>query len=270
MGNFEEENEIDILKDNLLIELFKDAEMPQNFELTDEQKDNFLRVLIVTRTNEPASEKLILAQDKFLKTFNEQQKINIDKLQFKNNICLAQNDILNYNVDLLVVATNNEVEDVESLLAGRPSLDNEILFRAGVELKNELLKNANKNLIFAKGFNLNAKFIAKIVLKNFSKENLNFNEQNTDVKKSNFSESQIKANARNLNFDYQNVCEILAENLKTVFDFIKEKELKSVAIDFNSVLNFDSNTNAKIFKDLKKTIENLNKKFKIKVILKNF
>lgn len=236
MENFEEENEINILKDNLLIELFKDAEMPQNLELTDEQKDNFLRVLIVTRTNEPASEKLILAQDKFLKAFNEQQKINIDKLQFTNNICLVQNDILNYNVDLLVVATNNEVEDVESLLAGRPSLDNEILFRAGVELKNELLKNANKNLIFAKGFNLNAKNIAKIVLKNLKD---------------------------------QNVSEILAENLKTVFDFIKEKELKSVAIDFNSVLNFDNDTNAKIFKDLQKTIENLNKKLKIKIILKN-
>ncbi len=234
MENFEEENDLNVLKDNLLIELFKDAEMPQNFELTDEQKDNFLRVLIVTRTNEPASEKLILAQDKFLKTFNEQQKINIDKLQFKNNIYLVRNDVLNYNVDLLVVATNNAVEDVESLLAGRPSLDNEILFRAGVELKNELLKNANKNLIFAKGFNLNAKYLAKIVLKNSND---------------------------------QNVCEILAENLKTVFEFIKEKELKSVAIDFNSVLKFDDDK-TKIFKELQKTIENLNKKLKIKVILK--
>lgn len=238
MGNFEQDCEFDELKDNLLTELFKDAEMPQTAELNASQKDEFLRVLMITHMGEAASEKLILAQDKFLKLLNEKNKIDVEKLKFKNSICLVGGNILDYCADLLVVGSTNAFEDVESLLAGKQSLDNDLLFRAGLELKSELLKNAsaNPNLIFAKGYNLNAKYVAKIVLAN-------------------------AVGAQNL----------IAENLNLVFKFLKEKELKSVAIDFNSVLNTSGSVDGqKNFEILQKTIENLNKKTKIKVILKKF
>lgn len=238
MGNFEQDCEFDELKDNLLTELFKDAEMPQTADLNASQKDEFLRVLMITHMGEAASEKLILAQDKFLKLLNEKNKIDVEKLKFKNNICLAGGNILDYCPDLLVVGSTNAFEDVESLLAGKQSLDNDLLFRAGLELKSELLKNANTNpnLIFANGYNLNAKYVAKIVLAN-------------------------AVGTQNL----------IAENLNLVFAFLQEKELKSVAIDFNSVLNACGSVDGqKNFEILQKTIENLNKKTKIKVILKKF
>ena len=272
MENFEEENELQSLKDDLLVELFKDVEMPLNKELTNSQKDNFLQVLIVTRADEPASEKLLLLQNKFLKLLNDENKIDLNKLSFKHNVYFVDNDILNYEVDMLVVASYNVVEDVDSLMSGKYSLDNELLFRAGIELKSEILKNVNgnHNLILTKGYNLNAKYLAKIILPNNNsirdKENLIFVKQDSSSNKFNFY------NAKNNDTNFN---QFFIENLKTIFEFAKEKELNSVAIDFSSIMNFDNLENSSFYKEndtilknLLKIIEKLNKKQKIKVIFK--
>lgn len=279
MGNFEEENEFYELRDNLLTELFKDAEMPQNAELSRVKKDEFLRVLMITHMGEAASEKLILAQDKFLKFLNEKNKIGANKLKFKNNICLVDGNILDYDADLLVVGSTNAFEDVENLMAGKQSLDNDLLFRAGIELKAELLKNANKmpNLIFAKGYNLNAKYLAKIVLpnaanaQNFGGQNNAQNYISTKNIAQNVTRNENAKNEIGQHGEVEYCNELLKEKLYSVFEFLKEKELKSVAIDVNSITNlYGLKESQKFFKELKKTIENSNKKTKAKIILKNF
>lgn len=223
------EENLNELKEELLIELFKDAEMPINSELTDAQKDEVLRALTILHSGEAPHEKLLLLQNKFLKIVNEQNKIEIENLKFFNNICLTLNGVVNLDADLLVVFSKFEAEDVDALISHNASVDNDLIFYAGLELKTELIKakQQNTNLIFVNANNLNAKHLAKIVVK-----------QNLDL-------------------------QMLNDYLQQIFNFAKEKELKSVAIDFNSCLE-----NEKIFKNLQKTVQNLNKKLKIKVVLK--
>lgn len=242
------QREIDELKDNLLIELFKDAEMPTEIELSAIEKDRFLHALIVLHNGETPHEKLLLLQNKYLTLYNEKHQKFLENLNFDNNICEinspngnfddfnCQADILNYKLDLLVVASNNLLDDASALAQNEFSLDNEILFRAGVELKTELLGKIKQNekVYFAKGYNLNAKKIAKIVDKNFK-----------DV--SNYEFEQ-----------FENL-------LKQIFELAKDNDIKSMAIDLSAFKNLKNKE--KFYKNVKKFIKNANKTLKIKIIL---
>lgn len=232
------EREIAELKENLLIELFKDAEMPQNFELTDEQKNNFLRALIVLHNGETPHEKLLLLQNKYLTFYNEKHKIFLENLHFNNDFCETNSPMLDYAVDLFVFATPNLLDDADAVLKNAYSLDNEILFRAGIELKTELLGKMKQTgeVYFAKGYNLNAKKLAKIVNKNFKDVNYEFDK-------------------------FENP-------LKQIFEFAKDNGIKSIGMDFSIFKNLKNKE--KFLKNLKKFIKNANKSLKIKIIFKIF
>ena len=115
MKNFKEDGELNNLKEELLVELFKDAEMPLNSELTNEQKDDLLRVLIILHSGEAVHEKLLVVQNKFLSKYNKKQQIGLDNLRFCDNFCETDENILNFNVDLLAVASTNLLDDAEAL-----------------------------------------------------------------------------------------------------------------------------------------------------------
>ena len=199
MDNFEK-GELNSLKDDLLIELFKDAEMPHNFDLEDKQKDYFLRALIVLHSGEAAHEKLLLLQNKFLEIYNKNLQKNVNNLNFNHNFCETNENILNFNVDLLVFASENKLEDGAALESNLPSLDNDILFRAGVELKSEMIFKLKESqpIYFLNGFALNANKIAKILIDQ------------------NFDETA------------------LTSAINAIFDYAQNNEVTSMAMDFSA------------------------------------
>ncbi len=166
------EAELKEIKEALLTELFKDAEMPVQTNLSEAEIDNYLRTLIVLHSTEACHEKLILLQNKFLNFYNEQNERRVDASLFKQGVYEIEDDPLNYEADILAVASKILIEDVESLMNSKPSIDNEILFRAGVEIKGELVSSLKdgREMLFANGFNLNAKRVAKILIDGLSLE----------------------------------------------------------------------------------------------------
>ena len=242
MKNFKEDGELNNLKEELLVELFKDAEMPLNSELIDEQKDDLLRALIILHSGEAVHEKLLVVQDKFLSKYNKKQQIGLDNLRFCDNFCETDENILNFDVDLLAVACTNLLDDAAALYNAQFSLDNEILFRAGVELKAEILSQLNlkPEIYFCDGYNLNAKQLAKIVVDKNVCASCNEND----------------------------LLLLLQKRVDGLFDFALENGIKSLAIDFSIFQNVKNKE--KFLKNLKKYIKNANKKPKIKIIFKNF
>lgn len=225
------EAELKEIKEALLTELFKDAEMPVQTNLSKAEIDNFLHTLIVLHSTEACHEKLILLQNKFLNFYNEQNRRRVDASLFKHGVYEIDDAPLDYEADILVVASKTPVEDVESLMNNRPSIDNEILFRAGVEIKSELVSSlkAGRELLFAHGFNLNAKNIAKILIDGLSLERV-------------------------------------LELINKLFEHAESIKASVIVLDLSALKNKENYE--KFLKTLKKYLKNANKTQKINTILK--
>ncbi len=209
------------LKDELLFCLFKDAELPVKTDLSEQDKDKFLHALFLTRAEDSVEEKLLAVQNKYLSLKNKKSCVDVNSLKFKNNIAYVDN-ILNLNCDLVVVISENLLENVNKLFSH--SVDNELILNAGLEFKADLIKQLKANngqIDYSKpyilsGYNLNAKNIAKIIYNKKLLNLINFNE---------------KINKNNEN--YIKFLNILKNNIDFLFNFIFSNNIKSAAFCFN-------------------------------------
>ena len=209
------------LKDELLFCLFKDAELPIKTDLSEQEKEKFLRALILTRAEDSVEEKLLAVQNKYLSLKNKKERVDINGLKIKNNVAYVDN-VLNLNCDLIVMLSDNLLENVNNLFSF--GFDNELILTAGLEFKADLvkmLKSNNGQIDYAKpyilsGYNLNAKNIAKII---YNKKFLNLIE---------FNEKNNKNNE-----NYTKFLNILKNNIDFLFNFIFSNNIKSVAFCFN-------------------------------------
>lgn len=245
------------LKDELLALLFKDAELPMKSDLSEKEKDNFLRALFLTRAEVSVEEKLLNVQNKYCRLKNENAIERIDNLKFKHNIAYSKN-ILDLDCDMVVLITENLLENINALAAN--DLDNDLILKAGLEFKVEMLKtlNANgrqidfENPYILHGYNLNAKYISKII---FNKKYFNL---------INFYGKNIKKDENFIKF-----LNILKNNLNLIFEFAISKNLKSLGFCFNFNSNGNENLD-KLFNIAKIELMNFliqkNKKLKLKII----
>lgn len=242
-----EKDELNILKDDLLYELLKDAEIKLSTNLTEAEKDKFLRTLIIMRTNEAIDEKLMVLQDEVLSNLNRKNLQPISGLKFKNNVEFVTDNVFNYDVDMAVVVSENLLENMLAFINKNNQtdnanenknfdIDNELLFMAGMQLKIDLIKllksNNNKlsyvNPYIVDGYNLKAGKIAKLLI------DKNFNDNAfTDLK----------------------------QNIENLFKYLKLNNIKSVA--FNLGLDY------KFKQQIVEYIIKLNKKCKLKIIFNN-
>ncbi len=241
-------SELNELKQDLLLLLIKDAEMPINANLTEQEKDNLFRALFLMRAEESVEDKLLVAQNKFLSKVNKINEIDINNLKFKNNIAFC-NNILNLNADLVVIISNTLFENIDEL--ANFNIDNEIILKAGLEFKANLLKlfRANAGRLnfdepyITPAYNLNCKYIAKII---YNKKYFNliiFNNKN------------IKNDVNFINF-----LNILKNNLLFLLNFVKNNKINSVAFHFNFVnLSLAEENDKQTTLSSKQKIDNINK-----------
>ena len=152
---------------------------------------------------------------------------------------------------MLLIITDTLLEDANALMENKNSFDNELLFKAGIEFKHDLVNSANFNAykadrpapIILSGYNLPAKFIAKIIYN----KNLIFDINNEKITK------KLKNNANFIKF-FNN----LTASFNILFNFIKNNAINSLAI-------YIKNNNYK--EEIINLIKNYNKKAKIKIII---
>lgn len=262
------DNKLAELKDDVLHYLFLDAEIKANKPISQQEKDSAIKVLFLTRTEEAVEEKLLNAQNKWLLNLNESQKIDINELAFKNNVAACSN-VLNCNADMIVVVTDCLLEDMIKLYL--ESVDNNLILKAGLEFKADLIKtlkaNAQKidyeNPYIMPAYNLCSKYICKIIYNKKYFNLINFNNKNIKNDK-----------------NYIVFLNILKNNLLNLFNFVKNNKINSLAFYFNFAAPLSQNIDGvslsekgnknrnlkKLKEDLFNYAKKLFKKLKIKLI----
>lgn len=219
--------------DDFLLALTKEVEQPVPANLNTKQKRWLIDTLLEMRTTGDTDKTLLDLQDKIL-TYELNQKglKNLSDFKFNQNTAKFScgMDILNVDVDvvfvpMLLTGVDDNIENDRLLMLG-----------AGLQIKEDFAlitqENHNvlpKNKIYAcRGYNLPSKYVAKIILPN---------EKNISA-----SEYTIFDNA-----------------LKSVFEFMKNNNFKSVAFDAKYLESYDF----ALFEILNREIKLNRKKYKI-------
>ena len=238
---FEEKSNDEIL-DEMLNTLCKESEikLPKNLSITD--KRDILNNLMLVRPIGYLDEYFVNLQNEFLKREMQDKLISLDNIKYNKKGMFISADILNLKADMIVIFTYRLFADVN---LGINNIDRELILRGGVNINEDFAKiyydnNAvysYKEAYIVPGYNLPSQYVAKILLPDISKKMLKEDEDN------------------------------LKQSISNLFDFIKTKKLKIVAIDLTNFSKQNSGKSLEKFV-IDECLKNLkSKKIKINIII---
>ena len=237
---FEEKSNDEIL-DEMLNILCKESEikLPKNLSITD--KRDVLNNLMLVRPIGYLDEYFVNLQNEFLKREMQDKLISLDNIKYNKKGMFISADILNLKADMIVIFTYRLFADVN---LGTDNIDTELILRGGVNINEDFAKiyydnnavNSYKEPYIVPGYNLPSQYVAKILLPDISKKMLKEDEDN------------------------------LKQSISNLFDFIKTKKLKIVAIDLTNFSKQNSGESLGKFV-IDECLKNLkSKKIKINII----
>lgn len=186
----------DEIVDELLDFLIKELGL-KDFKIEEKNKRETLNYLMLLCPDVNLGDYFFALQDKLLESENEVK--DFSKIKFKNKVAETEQDLLNFNADVVAVISNQLfANDLDFT-----NIDNQIILKAGLQLKGELyiqLKQNGFNVnhacpYYCEGYNLPCQYFAKIVYKDD---------------------------------------EGLIEAIKNLYKFAQENNLKTVCVDLNS------------------------------------
>lgn len=237
---FEEKSNDEIL-DEMLNILCKESEikLPKNLSITD--KRDVLNNLMLVRPIGYLDEYFVNLQNEFLKREMQDKLISVDNMKLNKKGTIISADIFNLKVDMFVVFSNRLFADAN---LGSNNIDAELILRGGVNINEDFAKiYYDNNAVYSykepysvPGYNLPSQYVAKILLPDISKKILKEDDEN------------------------------LKQSISNLFDFIKTKKLKIVAIDLTNFLKQNSGGSLGEFV-IDECLKNLkSKKIKINII----
>lgn len=237
---FEEKSNDEIL-DEMLNILCKESEikLPKNLSITD--KRDVLNNLMLIRPIGYLDEYFVNLQNEFLKREMQDKLISVDNMKLNKKGMFISADILNLKADMIVIFTYRLFADVN---LGTDNIDTELILRGGVNINEDFAKiYYDNNAVYSykepyivPGYNLPSQYVAKILLPDISKKMLKEDEDN------------------------------LKRSISNLFDFIKTKKLKIVAIDLTNFSKQNSGESLEKFV-IDECLKNLkSKKIKINII----
>lgn len=237
---FEEKSNDEIL-DEMLNILCKESEikLPKNLSITD--KRDVLNNLMLVRPISYLDEYFVNLQNEFLKREMQDKLISLDNIKYNKKGMFISADILNLKADMIMIFTYRLFADVN---LGTDNIDTELILRGGVNINEDFAKiYYDNNAVYSykepyivPGYNLPSQYVAKILLPDISKKMLKEDEDN------------------------------LKQSISNLFDFIKTKKLKIVAIDLTNFSKQNSGESLEKFV-IDECLKNLkSKKIKINII----
>lgn len=237
---FEEKSNDEIL-DEMLNILCKESEikLPKNLSITD--KRDVLNNLMLIRPIGYLDEYFVNLQNEFLKREMQDKLISLDNIKLNKKGTIISADIFNLKADMIVIFTYRLFADVN---LGTDNIDTELILRGGVNINEDFAKiYYDNNAVYSykepyivPGYNLPSQYVAKILLPDISKKMLKEDEDN------------------------------LKQSISNLFDFIKTKKLKIVAIDLTNFSKQNSGESLEKFV-IDECLKNLkSKKIKINII----
>lgn len=237
---FEEKSNDEIL-DEMLNILCKESEikLPKNLSITD--KRDVLNNLMLIRPIGYLDEYFVNLQNEFLKREMQDKLISVDNMKLNKKGTIISADIFNLKADMIVIFTYRLFADVN---LGTDNIDTELILRGGVNINEDFAKiYYDNNAVYSykepyivPGYNLPSQYVAKILLPDISKKMLKEDEDN------------------------------LKQSISNLFDFIKTKKLKIVAIDLTNFSKQNSGESLEKFV-IDECLKNLkSKKIKINII----
>lgn len=237
---FEEKSNDEIL-DEMLNILCKESEikLPKNLSITD--KRDVLNNLMLVRPISYLDEYFVNLQNEFLKREMQDKLISVDNMKLNKKGTIISADIFNLKVDMFVVFSNRLFADAN---LGSNNIDAELVLRGGLNINEDFAKiYYDNNAVYSykepyivPGYNLPSQYVAKILLPDISKKMLKEDEDN------------------------------LKQSISNLFDFIKTKKLKIVAIDLTNFSKQNSGESLEKFV-IDECLKNLkSKKIKINII----
>ena len=237
---FEEKSNDEIL-DEMLNILCKESEikLPKNLSITD--KRDVLNNLMLIRPIGYLDEYFVNLQNEFLKREMQDKLISLDNIKLNKKGTIISADIFNLKADMIVIFTYRLFADVN---LGTDNIDTELILRGGVNINEDFAKiYYDNNAVYSykepyivPGYNLPSQYVAKILLPDISKKMLKEDEDN------------------------------LKQSISNLFDFIKTKKLKIVAIDLTNFSKQNSGESLGKFV-IDECLKNLkSKKIKINII----
>ena len=237
---FEEKSNDEIL-DEMLNTLCKESEikLPKNLSITD--KRDVLNNLMLIRPIGYLDEYFVNLQNEFLKREMQDKLISLDNIKLNKKGTIISADIFNLKADMIVIFTYRLFADVN---LGTDNIDTELILRGGVNINEDFAKiYYDNNAVYSykepyivPGYNLPSQYVAKILLPDISKKMLKEDEDN------------------------------LKQSISNLFDFIKTKKLKIVAIDLTNFSKQNSGESLGKFV-IDECLKNLkSKKIKINII----
>lgn len=205
---FEEKSNDEIL-DEMLNILCKESEIKLPKNLSIEDKREVLNNLMLIRPIGYLDEYFVNLQNKFLKREMQDKLISLDNIKLNKKGTIISADIFNLKADMIVIFTYRLFADVN---LGTDNIDTELILRGGVNINEDFAKiYYDNNAVYSykepyivPGYNLPSQYVAKILLPDISKKMLKEDEDN------------------------------LKQSISNLFDFIKTKKLKIVAIDLTN------------------------------------
>ena len=235
-----QENEKENLIDDLLNILVKENEQKLPPNLTKADKRWLLSNLMFARSIGYLDETFLNKQDKLLSYENLSSKIKrVCDIRFKNRTAFISGEIWEFEVDALVVFTNNLLGVLDRFVK---CVDNTLSLRAGLQLNRDLAKimTEDNGLIsftkpyLVKGYNLPAKNVVKIVLPVFHSS---FSEYEKDKLKTNLNNLFLLAKKENWKSLAVNLCDFPLNYPTDVLKTIVVNECKNLNKRYKTKLN---------------------------------
>lgn len=205
---FEEKSNDEIL-DEMLNILCKESEikLPKNLSITD--KRDVLNNLMLVRPIGYLDEYFVNLQNEFLKREMQDKLISLDNIKYNKKGMFISVDILNLKADMIVIFTYRLFADIN---LGINNIDRELILRGGLNINEDFAKiyydnnavNSYKEAYIVSGYNLPSRCVAKVLVPDISKKMLKEDEDN------------------------------LKQCISNLFDFIKTKKFKVVAVDLTN------------------------------------
>ncbi len=155
--------------DEMLYILSKECEQPIPNNLTDYDKRYLINMLMVIRTPGYLDERFLELQDEILKKESNEKCYDFSLVKFKKHFALTRRDITDLKIDAICCET---MSIVGNMIPNIKCLDNQILLKGGLQIREECNKFNDENKFIVKygsafcvsGYNLPANNVIKLIL----------------------------------------------------------------------------------------------------------